>query len=50
VYYIQQNRSLDAQVDKEYKRLQSFNKGKQLYFYNIKNPFVYKDNRLLKSF
>jgi hypothetical protein len=47
---MQQNRSLDAQVDKEYKRLQGFNKGKQLYFYNIKNPLVYKDSRLLKGF
>jgi hypothetical protein len=37
-------------VDKEYKRLQGFDKGERPYFYDVKNPSVYKDSRLLKGF
>jgi hypothetical protein len=50
VYHMRRNRSLDAQVDEEYRRLQGFDKGEQPYFYNVKNPPVYEDSRLLEGF
>jgi hypothetical protein len=50
VYHMQRNKSLDAQVDEEYRRLQEFDKGERPYFYDVKNPPVYEDGRLLEGF
>jgi len=48
--HMRRNASLDSQVNAEYKRLQGCDKAGPPYFYDIKNPPVYEDGRLLEGF